>query len=603
MQLDAEALAEAPFRKQEVPQNQENQQKASSSFHESSLTSSTHSHPSNPPPPPTRLHDRSFKPVSKNYESEGRLTPPPVSMGYRYARSSKQSFQREDSGYNDDVVTNSSSHRTPRHHRRSYSPRSDYGSRSPSPHSSVDSHQSRSPVRSRDRDRSSRSSRSRHPSSRSRHRYDDYSRSPPYSSRHSRSRRRYEERSSRSSRAHDYDYEDLRDDDRSHERKRSRSRPRERSSKLSEEERDRRTVFVSQLANRLTSRELYDFFEQAGPVRDAQIVRDKISGRSKGVAYVEFCHEDSVQAAIALSGKRLLGLPVIVQLTEAEKNRKAREAAELARAASAEIPFHRLCVSNIHFNLTDEDVKAIFEPFGDIEFVHLQRDDQNRSKGFGYIQYRNPISARNALEKMNGFDLAGRNMRVCLGNDKFTTETTSSMLKRFDETLARQERSQPSQRNGGSSTYESQDYREAAPLSPTEEESRPITRDELMKKLARSEDISDNSKLVSEPEPPIRSRCALLENMFNPAEETSPNWVQELEQDVKEECDEKYGKVVHIAVVPNELGQIFVKFENADFAEKAITGLHQRWFGGRTIKASILPETDYYFKFPNAKTA
>lgn len=79
--------------------------------------------------------------------------------------------------------------------------------------------------------------------------------------------------------------------------------------------------------------------------------------------------------------------------------------------------------------------------------------------------------------------------------------------------------------------------------------------------------------------------------------------MQELEQDVKEECDEKYGKVVHIAVVPNELGQIFVKFENADSAEKAITGLHQRWFGGRTIKASILLETDYYFKFPNAKTA
>lgn len=51
---------------------------------------------------------------------------------------------------------------------------------------------------------------------------------------------------------------------------------------LNEDERDRRTVFVQQLAARLRTRELQQFFEQVGPVREAQIVKDRVSGRSKG---------------------------------------------------------------------------------------------------------------------------------------------------------------------------------------------------------------------------------------------------------------------------------------------------------------------------------
>jgi RNA-binding protein 39 len=41
-------------------------------------------------------------------------------------------------------------------------------------------------------------------------------------------------------------------------------------------------VFVQQLAGRLRTRELIEFFNKAGPVRDAQIVKDRVSGRSKG---------------------------------------------------------------------------------------------------------------------------------------------------------------------------------------------------------------------------------------------------------------------------------------------------------------------------------
>lgn len=41
---------------------------------------------------------------------------------------------------------------------------------------------------------------------------------------------------------------------------------------------------------------------------------------------MEFHEEESVQKALAMTGQKLLGIPVMVQLTEAEKNRLALQA-------------------------------------------------------------------------------------------------------------------------------------------------------------------------------------------------------------------------------------------------------------------------------------
>lgn len=114
-----------------------------------------------------------------------------------------------------------------------------------------------------------------------------------------------------------------------------------------------RSVFVSQLSMRVGDRELATFFEaQAGKVRDARVIVDRVSRRSKGcgsflspqtstvsadgvcgshrVGYVEFRELDAVQKALALSGTKLLGIPVMVQYTEAEKNRQAMAERALA---------------------------------------------------------------------------------------------------------------------------------------------------------------------------------------------------------------------------------------------------------------------------------
>ena len=97
------------------------------------------------------------------------------------------------------------------------------------------------------------------------------------------------------------------------------------------QERDRRTVFCQQLSARLQNRDLYDFLSACGRIREAKIVMDKMSRRSKGVAYVEFYNEESVPKAIGMTGQKLFGIPIIVSASESDKNVEAEQkaAAEL----------------------------------------------------------------------------------------------------------------------------------------------------------------------------------------------------------------------------------------------------------------------------------
>ncbi|KAF2502037.1 RNA-binding domain-containing protein [Lophium mytilinum] len=91
---------------------------------------------------------------------------------------------------------------------------------------------------------------------------------------------------------------------------------------------------------------------------------------------------------------------------------KAERKPAQASGTVSGVPFHRLYVGNVHFSITEADLTTVFVPFGELEFVQLQKEENGRSRGYGF--------AKEALEKMNGFELAGRPIRVGLGNDKFT---------------------------------------------------------------------------------------------------------------------------------------------------------------------------------------
>ncbi|KAG1757615.1 hypothetical protein EDB19DRAFT_1891347 [Suillus lakei] len=319
-----------------------------------------------------------------------------------------------------------------------------------------------------------------------------------------------------------------------------------------EDDSEARSVFVSQLAARLTARDLGYFFEDKlgeGTVMDSRIVTDRT-----------FRSIDLVEKAMSLSGTVVMGLPIMVQLTESERNRLHPGDGNLNLPPGVHAPHGamQLYVGSLHFNLTESDIKQVFEPFGELEFVDLHRDPMTgRSKGYAFVQYKRAEDARMALEQMEGFELAGRTLRVNTVHEKGTVR------------------------------YAQQDSLDEAGGGNLNAASRQA----LMQKLARIEP-TPKPQLVNKPNIPqaMQSRSVLLKNMFDPEEETERDWDKELADDVKGECEEKYGRVEAIKVERETQGEIYLKFDAIESAKKAVQGLNSRWFGGKQVSAVFISD-------------
>jgi RNA-binding protein 39 len=248
---------------------------------------------------------------------------------------------------------------------------------------------------------------------------------------------------------------------------------------------------------------------------------------------------------------------------------------------------------------------------------------------------------------MNGYDLGGRAIRVGLGNDKFTPENT----QRTQSQGANQSNFQGSMfsgsggrgvQAGGTSNFDRAGGREsekgtgASALDDTDVAGvnfNNFSRDALMRKLARTDEPAEPSadvpqqkiilpKTEAKPLPVnvnMASRCVMLRNMFDPTEFVSPQppsvtsisnhfyreegeaWIKELEDDVRAECEEKYGHVVHIALDPNSQGDIYLKFDRVQGGENAIKGLNGRFFGGKQITAQPVVDAVYSSLFSRTK--
>lgn len=79
------------------------------------------------------------------------------------------------------------------------------------------------------------------------------------------------------------------------------------------------------------------------------------------------------------------------------------------------------------------------------------------------------------------------------------------------------------------------------------------------------------------------------------------DWIKELEEEVRQEAEEKYGHVVHIALDPNSQGDIYLKFDKVSGGENAIKGLNGRYFDGRMISAAPVVDAVYSSLFSRTK--
>ena len=72
-----------------------------------------------------------------------------------------------------------------------------------------------------------------------------------------------------------------------------------------------------------------------------------------------------------------------------------------------------LFVGNLSFQTTESDLRALFEPFGQISRIHIVTDrETGQPRGFAFVEMNSDQEAHKAIEKFNGKELQGRNLTV-----------------------------------------------------------------------------------------------------------------------------------------------------------------------------------------------
>jgi len=72
-----------------------------------------------------------------------------------------------------------------------------------------------------------------------------------------------------------------------------------------------------------------------------------------------------------------------------------------------------LFVGNMSFQTTESDLRALFEPFGQITRVHMAMDrETGRARGFAFVEMANDEDAAKAIAALDGKEVGGRNLKV-----------------------------------------------------------------------------------------------------------------------------------------------------------------------------------------------
>ena len=372
----------------------------------------------------------------------------------------------------------------------------------------------------------------------------------------------------------------------------------------------------------------------AGPVRDCKMIADRNSRRSKGIAYVEFREPDSVPKALAMNGQRMTPpmppAPLIIMMTQSEKNRQAELKEQALAMGAASMPMMnptRVRVENLPFSLTSGELGQLFQPFADnggtvVRDAKVLPDPSGAgSSGTGYVEFGLPTAATIAVEKMNGMGVGDRTIRVSM--DMGSMGPSGGTM------------------DGGLHSILDAETTDRGGIAMTA-----ASRVGLMARLAAGRGDTTTvaaaaptfpppmapPPAAAAPAPPAAAAPAaapttpffLLQNMFDPATETESvhppsapplcpslmrlgrgraHWDEDIRDDVLEECIAKAGPVLHIAVMKESRGDVFVRFVSESGATKARELMHGRVFDGRRIVAECIPPDVYYRVHPGAASA
>jgi RNA recognition motif-containing protein len=76
-------------------------------------------------------------------------------------------------------------------------------------------------------------------------------------------------------------------------------------------------------------------------------------------------------------------------------------------------------VSNLSYNVQDEDLRDYFEDYGEVSSAKVITDKfTNRSRGFGFVEMSDDAAAQKAIKELHGAMVDGRSISVTVAKPR-----------------------------------------------------------------------------------------------------------------------------------------------------------------------------------------
>jgi polyadenylate-binding protein len=183
-------------------------------------------------------------------------------------------------------------------------------------------------------------------------------------------------------------------------------------------------VFIKDLDASIDNKALHELFSTFGNILSCKVVVDD-RGVSKGYGFVHFEDKESAEAAItALNGLLLNDKKVFVGPHVSRKDR-------VAQTDAARATYTNVFVKNLDEAVTDDQLEALFAPFGKITSALVSRDEASqRSKGFAFVNFETHPCAEAAVAALNGTEFHGRSLFV--GRAQKKAEREEELRRQFE---------------------------------------------------------------------------------------------------------------------------------------------------------------------------
>ncbi|MFT4204979.1 MAG: RNA-binding protein [Chitinophagaceae bacterium] len=76
-------------------------------------------------------------------------------------------------------------------------------------------------------------------------------------------------------------------------------------------------------------------------------------------------------------------------------------------------------VSNLDYEVADDDLRGFFEDYGQVDSARVIMDrETRRSRGFGFVEMNDDDAAEKAVKELNGAHVKGRAINVAVAKER-----------------------------------------------------------------------------------------------------------------------------------------------------------------------------------------